>query len=103
MKTEKQLQQQVITEYLSGGVTYRELALKYGVPRQSVHNWVASYKGKKVTGRSTAQQGLLQEVNQLKAQLQDSRLENQLLKAMMKTAKEELGIDIRKKPGAKQS
>jgi transposase len=104
MKRDKLLKETILAEYLSGGITYRQLAAKYGVTYQSVQQWVTAYKGKRQTDRSAAQQSaLVQQVDQLQAQLRKAQLENKLLKAMIDIAQEQLGIDIRKKSGAKRS
>jgi transposase len=36
---------QAITEYLTKGIGYRELAKKYGVSRTTIYNWVQMHQG----------------------------------------------------------
>lgn len=95
----------VVREYLAGGTTYRRLSHKYGVARTTVHHWVKSGIGMESMCRAEApveERGDSTEVRRLKAELGKARLENKLLNAMIEIAEEQLGVDIRKKPGAKR-
>lgn len=95
----------VVGEYRAGGTTYRRLARKYGVPRTTICRWVESGGGKDQTVRDESRGGEPNEsteVRRLRAELERSRLENKLLKAMIEIAEEELGVDIRKKRGARR-
>ena len=39
------IRQQAITEYLTQGVGYRQLAKKYGVSRTTINKWVMIHQG----------------------------------------------------------
>lgn len=105
---------EVVEEYLRGGYTLRELEARWGVPRQTIHRWVKSAQEwgdaeqlEKLEARSefAVRQGgeLPAEVRRLKKELEEARLYNELLNTMIDIAEDQLGIDIRKKRGAKRS
>ena len=104
---------EVVEEYLRGGVTLRELEAKSGVPRQTIHRWVkraeaglgldeqetAKERRKLVAKQSEELPG---DVQRLQKELEEARLYNELLNAMIDIAEERMGISIRKKRGAKR-
>lgn len=99
----------VVGEYLAGGTTYRRLARKYGVPRTTIYRWVEAGVGEnKAAGDKSGgvEPGVDRdesvELRRLRKELEKSRLENKLLKAMIEIAEEQLGVDIRKKRGARR-
>jgi transposase len=100
---------EVVAEYLKGGVTVRELERKYGTSRSAIHRWIKEYEAgeelaakepegqvSKDTEMSTA------DVKRLRKELEEARLYNKLLNAMIDIAEEQFDIPIRKKSGAKQ-
>lgn len=107
---EQSLKERVVSDYLSGGGTYRQLGAKYGIGFQLIHHWVQAFKGK---GKSSAKkskepdvkqiQDLPHEVKQLQEELRQARLYNKLLEALVDISKEQYGIDLRKKHGTKRS
>jgi transposase-like protein len=95
----------VVGEYLAGGTTYRQLARKYGVPRTTIYRWVEAGVGenKAVPDKSLGMgPDESVEMKRLKAELEKTRLKNKLLSAMIEIAEEQLGVDIRKKRGARR-
>jgi transposase-like protein len=113
--------QAIINEYLLGCFTYRELEKKHGVSRQTINEWVLDYqgiprsktirrqkatlqlmKGKKQQKQDEKLPPLPTEVIELQKQLQQERLHNKLLTAMIDIAEQELKIPIRKKYGTRQ-
>jgi transposase-like protein len=103
----------IVAEYLSGGISYRELLAKHGGSLGSLHRWIKQYQ-------DTAGDTLLKEsvdsiidmdlgeqmpsdVKTLQAELRKSRLHNKLLTAVIDIAEEELSAPIRKKYGPRQS
>ena len=95
----------VVGEYLAGGTSYRQLARKYGVPRTTIYRWVEGGVGgnRSVTDKSLGMgRDEPVEMKRLKAELEKARLENKLLSAMIAIAEEQLGVDIRKKHGARR-
>jgi transposase-like protein len=110
--------QTIIDEYLLGCFSYRDLEKKHGVSRQTINAWVLDYQGilryktkpkEKVnlvpmdiskSGHHTA--SLAPEILLLQKQLEQERMHNKLLTAMIEIAETELKIPIRKKYGTKR-
>lgn len=96
----------VVGEYLAGGTTYRRLSRKYGVPRTTINRWVETVGGEGLrdeeAGGEREERGESAEESRLRKELEKSRLENKLLNAMIDIAEEQLGVDIRKKRGARR-
>jgi transposase len=108
----KKIRVEVVAEYLVGGVSYRELGRRYGIGAATVHDWVKEHKDGKgpeheaierVAGlKETGEGKMPEDVGRLKRELREARLHAKLLEAMIDIAEEQMGIVIRKKPGAKQ-
>jgi transposase-like protein len=109
--------QAIINEYLVGGTSLRLLGNKHNVHYKTINRWVLDFcrtqdeeaieaailrsmKENPVTENRTAQAARIRE---LEKQLEQERLHNKLLTAMIDIAEEELHIPIRKKYGTKQS
>ena len=121
----KAFKREVAIEYLQGGVTMKELALKYNLPNiQSVSNWIRCYltpeevqnkrlslpddsSSPKVMPEKTEPNkdsmilALEQRIQDLEKLLKHSQLKCKALDTLIDIA-EEQGIQIRKKSGAKQ-
>lgn len=104
---------EVVEEYGRGGVTLRELGRRYGLGRSTIHRWVKEAEAAggidelerlESTGELTAKQKkrLPADVKRLQKELEEARLYNELLNAMIDIAEEQMGIAIRKKSGARQ-
>ena len=104
---------EAVGEYEKGGTSLRELERKYGVSSSTLHRWVkeaeavggiVEWERQRVRGELTAKasKALPREVRELRKELEEARLYNELLNAMIDIAEEQMGIDIRKKSGAKQ-
>ena len=111
---------EVVLEYMKGGVTLRGMERSFGVSSSTIHRWVKEYerakwppdgatgakeegKGKKAwTSLVAKDAGLSSDVRQLRKELEEARLYNKLLNAMIDIAEEQFEIPIRKKSGAKQ-
>lgn len=110
MGQKEQLKRVILEEYLTGQYSIRKLAKVYGVGRMVIHRWIkAAEEGGLVKegeegGRTVA--GLLKdeeaeaEIKRLRAELRDAQLYNKLLNTMIDIAEDDLGVDIRKKPGS---
>jgi transposase-like protein len=105
-----ELKESIIAEYLSTGLSFRKLGVKYGINFRNIHRWVMQYQGrmkkpitsKRIQARSeVAQEALPTEVKELQAELRKARLLNEVLTETIKIAEEELGLPIRKKYGTK--
>lgn len=110
---QKEKRREVVEEYLGGGVTLRDLSRKYGVGRTTIHRWVKiseavggveELERQEERGELTVKQKreLPTEVKQLRKELEEARLYNELLNAMIDIAEDQLGVPIRKKSGAKR-
>ena len=121
----KAFKREVAIEYLQGGVTMKELALKYNLPNiQSVSNWIRCYltpeevQNKRLSlpdepscppnmpekidaNKDSMISALEQRIQDLEKLLKHSQLKCKALDTLIDIA-EEQGIQIRKKSGAKQ-
>jgi transposase-like protein len=119
------IQKEAVREYLSDGIPYRVLAKKYGVSRSTINKWVLVHQGihniprsqkqitydlqQKTLGKKSKQSiqqhqsELEKKVALLEKQLEWEKLRSLAFDTMITVAERELHIDIRKKPGTKQS
>lgn len=108
----RKIRVEVVAEYLAGGTTYRELERRYGIGVTTARQWVKEHKSGKgpdqeaidrVAGvLETREASMPEDVGRLKRELREARLHAKLLEAMIDIAEEQMGVVIRKKPGAKQ-
>jgi transposase-like protein len=106
----KKQKEKIAYEYLTGDKTYRELEVKYGICIRSIQRWVKKFereyskmlrsKGNR-PGEPVRDIGA--DIKQMQEELQKARLHNLLLEELLDIGKEQYGIDLRKKTGAKQS
>jgi transposase len=103
----------VALHYLEGNQSVLEVALEYGVKKQSVQNWsrifskeLAEKESIVITDMTDQESKDLEQLKKqneaLKKSLEYERIKNFALETMIDLAKEELGIDLRKNSGAKQ-
>ena len=120
------IKEQAITEYLTQGVGYRQLAKKYGVSQTTINKWVMIHQGihsipptekqqkyylsavNNSPEKSTAtdqlnEQQLQQKIVLLEKQLAWVKLRSEALDTMINIAEKQLDISIRKKSGIQQS
>jgi len=119
------IQKEAVREYLVDGIPYRALAKKYAVSRSTINKWVLVHQGihelprspkqitydlqqKKLGKRSKQpvqqlQSDLEKKIALLEKQLEWEKLRSMALDTMINVAERELHIEIRKKPGTKQS
>jgi transposase-like protein len=100
----------VAREYLTGNSSYSFLAKKYDLPgAKTVNGFVRWYKKHYPEGAGQPQVKEQESARQapdndpLSKQLKEANLKIAGLKMLIETARKELGIDIVKKPGTKQS
>jgi transposase len=93
------------------GLSYRSLAFKYGISRSMVHRMIKS-KAKKISqleeqraADTLVEEGVIlpEDVQVLKESLRLANLKIALQDLMIDIAGKELGIDLRKKHGTRQS
>ena len=102
----------IVAEYLGGGISLREMESKHGVNHRTIHRWVKKREAREAEGegeeladsrwRIAEKSGTPAEILRLRKELEEERLRNELLNSMIDIAEEQLGVDIRKKRGAKQ-
>lgn len=104
----------MVAEYLRGGVTLRELERRHGVSFSTIHRWVKEYErgegpNQEVEAGQEVWRALVEkdaslstDLRQLRRELEEARLHNKLLNAMIDIAEEQFEIPIRKKSGAKR-
>jgi transposase-like protein len=99
----------IIAEYLVGNTSYRKLGDKWGIDFRIIHSWVMKYKGKTTKAQiqpKKESRGLSEplptEIKKLQEELRKSKLHIELLNAIIDIGGKELGVDLRKKSGAKR-
>ncbi len=107
--------EEIINEYLVGGISFRTLGKKHGISRSTINRWVLEHQGFICMRKSSKESIILLEMSkephevlsaeiiELQKQLEQERLQNKLLTAMIDIAEQELKIPIRKKYGTRQS
>ena len=94
--------EEVVEEYLKGGVSLRELGEKYSINHRTIHRWVKGHQKGEVPGvRKSIMSRMPNDVRRLQRDLYEERLRTKLLETMIEIAETEMGIPIRKKSGAK--
>ena len=103
----KKKEVQLINEWSTKGTSYRKLASKYGFSLSHVGRMIRRQKQKQeeeqVMAVTNQVDDLPDDVKALKKALREERIKNELLKSVIDIASKELGVDIRKKSGARQS
>ena len=84
------------------GSSFRTLAMKYGESASSIHRMINKDKFDDKALRSEKTE-LPDDVATLKAMLRKEQLKNELLNNIIDIADKELGTNIRKKSGTRQS
>ena len=115
----------VLKEYYESGVSCYRIARKYGINNSNITKWEKKYMDKCVSlppdifelekqvfmARKTREASLPQmsdedklrdEISRLRKALEYSELRNEVLNEVLKIGKEQYGIDLLKKAGAKQ-
>lgn len=108
---------QIIEEYMNSGESMESFQSKYGMGHCTLSRWMTKLglsntsqkqfnEMKKVVARSPEkslrERTLEAKVAQLEKKLKEEQLKSIAYSTMIDVAEEELGIDIRKKSGAKQ-
>lgn len=97
----------VAREYLTSNLSYKELSVKYDLSTNTIAHFVSWYRehypgGVILEPPDTVLTGAENE-KQLSRQLKEANLKIAGLEMLIEIAQKELGIDIIKKPGTKQS
>jgi antitoxin component HigA of HigAB toxin-antitoxin module len=97
----KSKEEKIVHDHLTHGISFRSLALKYGISSSRAHRIVKSNRS--TYEEKPVQEELPDDVAMLKALLRKERLKNELLNNIIDIADKELGTNIRKKSGARRS
>lgn len=100
-------QAQLIEEWKTQGTSYRKLAVKYKSNSSTVHRMIKRQKKKQEEEQlivlSKQTEAMSDDVEALKKALRQALLKIELQDLMIDISSKELGVDLRKKHGAKQS
>ena len=94
-------EEKIINDHVIGGLSFRTLALKYGISYGRAYRILKSQKP--TYQEKPADEDLPDDVARLKAMLRKERLKNELLNNIIDIADKELGTNIRKKSGTRRS
>ena len=96
---------QMHRDWVLSRLSIRSLAKKYGISTSRAHRIMSAQKTPKKEQRKTSAEAaeLSAEIVQLREQLRKERLKNELLNNIIDIADKELGTNIRKKSGTRQS
>ena len=99
---------QIIYDHDVNGLSYRSLGKKYGISHIRAYRMVMSnqkrgVKSKEVQVVTVESAALPEDLKTLKEELRLARLKIELQDLMIDISSKELGIDLRKKHGAKRS
>jgi len=100
-KNKNSNRQQIISEYLTGDKSFKQLAQEHCVPARTIQSWVRSFR--KRTASAQFSQPASQEFKELQKQLEQTQLKNELLEEMLRLSEEHTGLELRKKFGTRQS
>ena len=101
-----------VREYEAGQFTIRELASLYGLSYQTIYVWIYRYsaynkKGLKVVEMTSSS---TKKITELKTKIADlertlgqKQIQIEYLEALVDVAKEDLGVDLKKKDATSQS
>ena len=100
----------VARDYLTGNLSFRQIAEKYQLKNLDVPRWFVRWYNTRyatelsVLNSSPPEQAATGpvEVKELEKRLANANLKIAALEIMIEIAEKDLGIDIRKKPGTKQ-
>jgi hypothetical protein len=98
---DKNKEERIIHDHLVNGISFRNLALKYGISSSRANRLVKSHKS--TDQEKPVQEELPEDLATLRALLRKERLKNELLNNIIDIADKELGTNIRKKSGARRS
>lgn len=108
----EEFKRQLVTDYESGNFSVLQLEKLYGVSNQTIYDWIYKYstfnrKGYRIVEHKQSSQKKLKElerkVKELEAALGRKQITIDYLEEMIKVAKEELSIDIKKNYSTPQS
>jgi transposase len=100
---DKKQTSQIIHEYQALGLSCRTLGKKYGMSHTRIYRMIKKNQKQGKPAEAVPEEVMPEDVKGLKEALRKERLKNELLNAVIDIASKELGVDIRKKSGTRQS
>ena len=103
---DKKTAAQIIHDRIVAGMSYRSLGKKYNIPHVSIYDMLMGKRKKEVNlpVLDVAEADTLpDDIKLLKEELRKARLKIELQDLMIDISGKELGIDLRKKHGTRQS
>jgi len=97
---------QIMHDYQVLGLSCRTLGKKYGMGHTRIYRMIKKNQEKQSGQRAeeaVQEEAMPDDVKSLKEALRKERLKNELLNTVIDIAIKELGVDIRKKSGTRQS
>jgi transposase-like protein len=94
--------QAIISQYLTSEESFETLSVEHGVPARTIQSWVRLYRNTNKEAKPDQEQMSARE-KELQAQVEQLRLKNELLEEMLKLSEAYVGMNLRKKFGARQS
>jgi transposase len=101
---DKKQASQIMHDYQVLGLSCRTLGKKYGMGHTRIYRMIKSNQKKQPQPEEVIPgEAMPEDVKGLKEALRKERLKNELLNTVIDIASKELGVDIRKKSGTRQS
>jgi transposase len=95
---------QIMHDYQVLGLSCRTLGKKYGMGHTRIYRMIKSNQEKQLKPEEALpEEAMPEDVKSLKEALRKERLKTELLNTVIDIASKELGVDIRKKSGTRQS
>ena len=101
---DRKKQAEIIYDHQVKGLSYRSLGKKYGMAHAGIFAMIKSNQKKQAKAKELqVEADLPDDVKTLKEELRKAKLKIELLDSVIDIASKELGVDIRKKSGTRQS
>jgi transposase-like protein len=104
----KETTEQIIEDREVGKISYRNLSKKHGLSTTMIFNMLKANQKKEEIIKELEPAAVVEEISSMdekavREELRKVRLENELLKIVINISSQELGVDLLKKAGTRQS
>ena len=104
----KEKTEQIIEDREAGKLSYRNLSKKHGLSSSMIFRMLKTNRKKEEIIKELEPPAVMEEISSmdekaLREELRKVRLENELLKIVIDISSQELGVDLLKKAGTRQS
>ncbi|RIJ45243.1 transposase [Maribellus luteus] len=107
---DESFKRRVVAEVLTGQISKEEARRRYHIAGHcTVLKWIRKFEAQSLqitfmkSDSHTSKEDLLKRIKELERQVEDEKLRSEALSLMIDIAEKQLDIEIRKKPGTKQS